>query len=96
MVKNKKLKIGINIKNMRFYMTNIEVAVKSYNKPTPLKGMFKKDIDRELKEGINDKSKSRINLYYEDGKTNPENYKFIVKLAGFKPKNYSNRTMYNT
>lgn len=83
-----------------FYMTNIRGCREKVinNKLTPLKGiMFKKDIDRELKEGINDKSKSRINLYYEDGETNPENYKFIVrKLAGFKPKNYSNRTMYNT
>ena len=85
---------------MGFYMTNIRGCREKVinNKLTPLKGiMFKKDIDRELKEGINDKSKSRINLYYEDGETNPENYKFIVrKLAGFKPKNYSNRTMYNT
>ena len=73
-----------------FYLSNIRGyrAKVINNKLTPLKGiMFKKDIDRELKEGINDKSKSRINLYYEDGETNPENYKFIVrKLAGFKPK----------
>jgi hypothetical protein len=83
-----------------FYMTNIRSSRinfikggKSNNKAI----WFKSDIDTELKEGINEKSRIRINLYYEDGETDPSKYKFIVrKFNGSKQTNCSNTTMYNT
>jgi hypothetical protein len=83
-----------------FYMTNIRSSrinfikgKKSNNKAV----WFKSDIDTELKEGINEKSKIRINLYYPDGETDPSKYKFIVRIFnGSKQTNCSNTTMYNT
>lgn len=83
-----------------FYMTNIRSSrnnfikgKKTNNKPI----WFRNDIESELNEGINEKSKIRINLYYEDGETDPSKYKFIVrKFKGSKQANCTNTTMYNT
>jgi hypothetical protein len=104
---------GVNVKNEYeitnwdkhshlegFYMTNIRSSrinfikgKKSNNKAI----WFKSDVDTELKEGINEKSRIRINLYYPDGETDPSKYKFIVrKFNGSKQTNCSNTTMYNT
>lgn len=82
-----------------FYMTNIRSSrsnfiqgKKNNNKPI----WFESDIESELNEGINEKSKIRINLCYKDGETDPSNYKFIVRrFKGTKQATCSNTTMYN-
>lgn len=83
-----------------FYMTNIRSSRSNFikGKKSNNKAIwFKSDIDTELKEGINEKSKIRINLYYPDGETDPSKYKFIVrKYNGSKEAECSNTTMYNT
>lgn len=82
-----------------FYMTNIRSSRSNFikGKKTNNKAIwFKSDIDTELKEGINEKSKIRINLYYPDGETDPSKYKFIVrKYNGSKKVDCLNTTMYN-
>lgn len=82
-----------------FYMTNIRSSRSNFikGKPNQKPIWFKSDIDTELNEGINEKSKIRINLYYYDGETDLNNYKFIVRrFNGSKEANCSNTTMYNT
>jgi hypothetical protein len=81
-----------------FYMTNIRSSrVKFIKGKSSQKSIwFKSDIQSELNEGINEKSKIRINLIYEDKETNPNNYKFIVRrFKETKETNCSNTTMYN-
>jgi hypothetical protein len=81
-----------------FYMTNIRSSRNDFIKGVKNKKSiwFESDIMTELKEGINEKSKTRINLVYKDGETDPNNYKFIVrKFAGSKEADCSNTTMYN-
>ena len=81
-----------------FYMSNIRSSrsnfIKSNNNNKPI--WFETDIKADLKEGINEKSKIRINLFYPDCETNPNNYKFMVRrFKENKITNYSNTTMYN-
>jgi hypothetical protein len=82
-----------------FYMANIRSSRSNFiqGKKTNNKAIwFKSDIDSELNEGINETSKIRINLYYDDGETDPNNYKFIVRrFKGTKEANCTNTTMYN-
>lgn len=83
-----------------FYMTNIRSSRSNFikGKKSNNKAIwFKSDIDTELKEGINEKSRIRINLFYEEGETDPNKYKFMVRrFNGSKETTCSNTTMYNT
>jgi hypothetical protein len=81
-----------------FYMANIRSSRTNFikGKKNQKAIWFENDIESELKEGINEKSKNRINLIYLDGETDPDNYKFIVRrFAGSKDADCSNTTMYN-
>ena len=83
-----------------FYMTNIRSSRNNF-----IKGKFNKkdkavwfesDIKLELNEGINEKSKVRINIIYKDNEPNPNNYMFIVRrFKETKEAKCSNTTMYN-
>jgi len=82
-----------------FYMTNIRGSrtkfIKGNQREKPV--WFISDIKMELKEGINDHSKIRINLVYEDNETDPTKYKFIVRrFIQSTEANCSNTTMYNS
>ena len=81
-----------------FYMTNIRSSRNNFilGKPKQKPIWFKSDIKSELKEGINEHSRVRINLFYEDNETDPSNFKFIVRrFKQSKESNCSNTTMYN-
>jgi hypothetical protein len=80
-------------------MTNIRSSRTKFIKGIPNQKpvWFKSDIELELLEGINEKSRFRINLVYEDNETDPNKYKFIVRrFKEAKEANCSNTTMYNT
>jgi general stress protein 26 len=84
---------GFYMTNIRSSRTNFIKGKKSNNKAI----WFESDIKTELNEGINKKSKIRINLYYKDDETDPNKYKFIVRrFKESKQSNCSNTTMYNT
>jgi hypothetical protein len=81
-----------------FLMTNIRSSrdnfIKGKGNQKPI--WFKNDILTELSEGINEHSKIRINVFYEDNETNPDNFKFIVRefdIAIDAP--VANTSMYN-
>jgi len=81
-----------------FYMANVRSSRINFikGKPKTKAIWFKSDIELELNEGINEKNKIRINLVYENGETDPNNYKFIVRrFKEAKEANFSNTTMYN-
>lgn len=81
-----------------FYMTNIRSSRTNFikGKSNQKAIWFKNDIEMELGEGINEQSRIRINLVYENTETDPNNYKFIVrKFKESKEANCSNTTMYN-
>jgi len=82
-----------------FYMTNVRSSrtnfIKGNPKQTPI--WFKENIILEIKEGINEKSKIRINLIYDNNEIDPTNYKFIVrKFKNSTETNFSNVTMFNS
>jgi hypothetical protein len=82
-----------------FYMTNIRSSRNNFilGKPKQKPIWFKSDIKSELKEGINEHSRVRINLFYEDNETDANNFKFVVRrFKQSKESNYSNTTMYNS
>jgi hypothetical protein len=82
-----------------FYMTNIRSSRTKFIKGIPNQKpvWFKSDIELELLEGINEKSRFRINLVYEDNENDPKKYKFIIRrFKEAKEANCSNTTMYNT
>ena len=65
-----------------FYMSNLrgsraKVLNGDENAKQPI--FFKRDILNDLKEGISETDKIRINLFYEDDETNPDNFKFVVR-----------------
>ena len=63
-----------------FLMTNIRSSRDNFIKGKGNQPIwFKSDIMTELSEGINETSKIRINVFYEDNETNPDNFKFIVR-----------------
>ena len=80
-----------------FVMTNIRSSRDKFIKgkgSTPV--WFRSDIEKELNEGINDTSKTRINAFYEDGETNRDNYKFMIReFMESKKSDVSNTSMYN-
>jgi hypothetical protein len=81
-----------------FYMTNIRSSRDNFlnGKKNPKPIWFRSDIMNELSEGINEKSKIRINLFYEDNETNPNNYKFIIReFDSSIEANCVNTSMYN-
>lgn len=72
--------LNINIKFIGFFMGNLRGSrnkIMRGKKAAPI--IFKKDILKDLNEGINETTPQRINLFYEDNETNPNNYKFIVR-----------------
>ena len=82
-----------------FYMTNIRSSRTGFikGKPNQKAIWFRSDIQSELNEGINEKSKIRINLIYKDNETDPSKYMFIVRIfKETKDADCSNTTMYNT
>ena len=68
-----------NKKYKGFYISNIRGSRKKITDGKKINNpiLFKRQILNELKEGINSKTTSRVNLFYEDDETNPNNYKFI-------------------
>ena len=88
-----------NIKHLKgFYMTNVRGSRDKFinGDVTQNPIWFRKDMMNELAEGINEKSKTRINVFYEDGETNPNNYKFMVReLLSSTNAEVSNTSMYN-
>jgi hypothetical protein len=80
-----------------FYMTNLRSNRNKFirgKKETPI--LFEKDIEKDEKEGINEKSRIRINVFYKDNETNSENYWFVVrKLVGVTDASISNTSTYN-
>ena len=56
------------------------------------------NIEKDLRNGISPSSRIRINVFYEDEETNPENYKIITRI--FDENNiqevpYVNNSIYN-
>jgi hypothetical protein len=84
-----------------FYMTNIRSSISEFikgtSKKTNLKPIwFRSDLLNELGEGIDEKTKIRINLFYEDNETNPNNYKFMIReYESSEVAEFDNTSMYN-
>ena len=81
-----------------FYMTNIRSSRTNFKKGGKTKPIWTKEmLLGELNEGINENTKYRINVFYEEGETNPDNYKFMVRFYVKTIKSpYDNKSMYNT
>jgi hypothetical protein len=93
------------------YMTGIRGSVRSYLKLCYLKETGrpgksskynrklvwrKTDLLKNLSVGINKKNPLRLNVFYEDGETDPEKYKFMVREIDRKePVMFKNDSMYN-
>ena len=84
-----------------FYMTNIRSSISEFIKGTSKKTnlnpiWFRSDLLNELGEGIDEKTKIRINLFYEDNETNPNNYKFMIReYESSEVAEFDNTSMYN-
>ena len=84
-----------------FYMTNIRSSITEFIKGTSKKAnlkpiWFRSDLLNELGEGIDEKTKITINLFYEDNETNPNNYKFMIReYESSEVAEYDNTSMYN-
>jgi len=81
-----------------FYMTNVRSSRSKFKKGNrnarPI--WYREDIEAEKKEGINEKSRVRINVIYKKGETNPENYKFTVRrFVKAIPTIDENKSIYN-
>ena len=84
-----------------FVTTNFRSSRKRFkqgkNKALPV--YFKSDVMNDVKEGLDNKSTLRLNVFYEDGETDPNKYKFMVrKFAGrvdAQNGSYENTSMYN-
>jgi len=80
-----------------FYMTNVRSSRTKFltgKKARPI--WFDDDIAVEMHEGLSEQYKTRINVIYDRGETDPEKYKFIVRR--WKKTNESidnNTSMYN-
>lgn len=56
---------------------------------------FRKQIKRDKKEGLSENFTKRINVYYENEHSNPEDYKFVIRTyAGSRELSLSNSSMY--
>jgi hypothetical protein len=54
------------------------------------------DMMKSLSAGMNKTHPLRVNLFYEDGETNPDNYKFMVReIDRTEPALFKNNSMYN-
>jgi len=54
------------------------------------------DLLKSLSTGMNKSHPLRINVFYEDGETDPEKYKFMVReVASLEPALFKNDSMYN-
>jgi hypothetical protein len=79
-------------------MTNVRSSRDKFIKGNPnQKPIWRRsDIMNELLEGINEISRIRINLFYEDDETNPNNYKFIIReFDKSVDTDFANTSMYN-
>jgi len=86
-------------KHEGFLMTNIRSSREKFIKGTsknPKPVWFRSDMNTELNEGINEQSKVRINVFYEDGEKDHAKFKFMVReFLESKDANVSNTSMYN-
>lgn len=85
-----------------FMTTNFRSSRKRFKegKKKALPIYFRSDVMKDLKEGLDDKSTQRLNVFYEDGETDPNKYKFMVrkfsgKEATQSPENFDNYSMYS-
>ncbi len=68
--------------------------VKSSRQRRPV--WHKTDLMKSLSAGMNKTHPLRVNVFYEDGETNPENYKFMVReIDRSEPAVFKNDSMYN-
>lgn len=81
-----------------YIMTNVRSSRNRFlqNKPKARPVWFLDDIKTELQEGLNAKSRIRINVYYKEGETDPDNYKLIVRrYKGEITAQHTNTAWYN-
>jgi hypothetical protein len=82
-----------------FYMTNIRSSrtnVLKHGKINCTPVWMREEVEKNGKEGINKKSKERINIFYEEGETNPEKYKIMIRtLDRVEKTDFLNTSMYN-
>jgi len=81
-----------------FIMTNIRSSRDKFlnGKPNQKPIWFKSDLDNELGEGINEKNKVRINLFYADGEKDATKYKFMIReFDNAVSANFVNTSMYS-
>lgn len=84
-----------------FVTTNFRSSRKRFKegKKKALPVYFKSDVMKDLKEGLDNKSTLRLNVFYEDGETDLSKFKFMVrKFAGrvdAQNGSYDNSSMYN-
>lgn len=81
-----------------FIMTNVRSSRDKFlnGKPNQKPIWFKSDLDNELGEGINEKNKIRINLFYADGEKDPTKYKFMIReFDNAVSANFINSSMYS-
>ena len=82
-----------------FYMSNlrgsrIKVLKGHKNAKQPI--FFRKDIMNDLKEGISETCKIRINVFYENDELNPDKFKFMVReFESTEPVNIVNSSVYD-
>ena len=82
-----------------FYMTNIRSSrtnVLKHGKLNYPPVWTENLLLNQMNEGINKRSKERINIFYEEGETNPENYKIMIRTLDRVEKiDFINTSMYN-
>ena len=84
---------GFIMTNIRSSRGNFLNGIKSKNS-RPI--WFKTDIDKELSEGLNEHTKIRFNIFYDDEETNPNNYKIMVReFDKYVDAEVTNTSMYN-
>ena len=92
------IKISSNNLNVVPSVSLIKISnVPAVDVPTNLKPIWvRSDLLNELGEGIDEKTKIRINLFYEDNETNPNNYKFMIReYESSEVAGVDNTSMYN-
>jgi len=94
------IKTEIDTLYLEFFVGNVRSSrtrwIQGKYKTNPI--IFRNQLENDQKEGISPKNTYRINLFYENGETNPNNYKFMLRLYdGLDHKDdYNNKTVTNT
>lgn len=85
-----------------FRTTNFRSSRKRFKegKKKALPIYFRSDVMKDLKEGLDNKSTQRLNVFYEDGETDPDKYKFMVRKFSGKEatqslEKFDNNSMYS-